>query len=156
MQTTQRPQIVTILGFLQIISGILNLIGGGCIGVLALFGLAGAVGAAGVAGAASTDATAVAAGIGVIGGILALVTVILAVASIVVGVGLLQLKQWAYRIAIIVAIINIVVNLIAVIATLTSGGSPSQALAGNIGPIAINAVVLYWLNRADVKGAFGM
>jgi hypothetical protein len=153
MQTTQRPQIVTLLGFLQIISGILNLIGGGCLGALSLFGIAGASGAA---GATSSDVTAVAAGIGVIGGILALVTVVLAIASIVVGAGLLQLKRWAYRIAMIVAIINIVVNLIAVITTLTSGGNLSQALAGNIGPIAINAVVLYWLNRAEVKGAFGV
>ncbi len=150
----QRPAGVTILGVLEIVSGVLNLVGGGCLGVLALFGLGGAL--TGTATGTGADATAVVAGLGVIGGILALVTVVLAIAAIVIGIGLLQLKQWAYRIALIVAVINIVVNLISVVSTLANGGNIGQALAGNVLPLIINGFIIYYLNQSNVKQAFGV
>ncbi len=153
MNTSQsRPTFVTLLGVFEIISGVLGLIGGGCVGTLGLFGLGQLLG--GADGGVAANQTA--AGAGMILGIFGLGTAVLAIAAIILGVGLLQLKQWAYRLALIVAIINIVFNVIAVIVTLTSGGNLGQALAGHVGPLAINAVILYWLNHADVKRAFAV
>lgn len=150
-----RPTGVTILGVLEIVSGVLNLIGGGCVGALALLNLGGAL--AGTAtGTPGADATSVAVGIGVVAGILTLVSVALAIAAIIIGVGLLQLKQWAYRIALVLAFISIVVNVINVITILANGDNIGQALAGNGLPLIINGAIVYYLNQVNVKKAFGV
>jgi hypothetical protein len=151
MQPTQRPAIVTVLGIISIVRGLLSLFGGACVSALAFVGLGQLLG--GAAGGVAANQTA--AGAGVVIGVLGLISAILALGSIVIGAGLLQLKQWAYRIALILAVISIVLDVVSIIIALSNGGNLSQALTGQIAPIAINVLIIYWLSRPDVKQAFG-
>ena len=58
-------------------------------------------------------------------------------------------KSWAWSVAVVLSIIGIVVNVISLV-TANMG-----AIAGALVGIAINAIVLYYLSRGNVRQYFG-
>jgi hypothetical protein len=140
--TPGRPMGVTILGVLALISGIIGLCGG-----ISLFGLFGLGAAAGVA----TGDAGAAVGLGAISGLLGLGSVLSGVLSLIGAFGLLTLKNWGRLLVMIGAIIGIISAVLSLIGALTGGGDFLTGLLGLI----INGVILWYLNRPDVKAAFG-
>ena len=142
MSTTSksRPTGVTIIAVLNIISGIIMLIGG--FGLAAIssvlptmttidpnaggqMALAGLVGGAGIA----------------VGGIL----IILGIISFIVAWGLLKGKGWAWSLTLILSIISIIIGIVSM-------------AAGNFGSIIniiIAGIIIYYLYRPHVKAFFG-
>lgn len=142
MSTTSksRPTGVTIIAILNIISGIIMVVGG--FGLAAIssilptmttidpnaggqMAVAGLLGAGGVA----------------IGGIL----IILGIISFIVAWGLLKGKSWAWSVTIILSIISIVIGIVSLVA-----GS-----FGSIVNIIIAGIIIYYLYRPHVKAFFG-
>jgi hypothetical protein len=142
MSTTSksRPTGVTIIAILNIISGIIMVVGG--FGLAAIssilptmttidpnaggqMAVAGLLGAGGVA----------------IGGIL----IILGIISFIVAWGLLKGKSWAWSVTIILSIISIVMGIVSLVA-----GS-----FGSIVNIIIAGIIIYYLYRPHVKAFFG-
>ena len=135
-----RPTGVTIIAILNIISGIIMLVGG--------FGLAAissilptmttidpnAGGQMAVAGLLGVGGVA-------IGGIL----IILGIISFIVAWGLLKGKSWAWSVTIILSIISIVIGIVSLVA-----GS-----FGSIVNIIIAGIIIYYLYRPHVKAFFG-
>jgi hypothetical protein len=135
-----RPTGVTIIAVLNIISGIVMLLGG--IGLAAVssilpsistidpnaggqLALAGLLGGAGVA----------------VGGIL----IILGIISFIVAWGLLKGKSWAWSVTVILSIISIIIGIVSMV-------------AGNFGSIVniiIAGIIIYYLYRPHVKAFFG-
>jgi zinc-ribbon domain len=118
-QKPARPTGVTILGVLAILAGL----GGISVGALAL-GVSGGTGFVVALGA---------------------VFLILGILELVYGVGLFGGKGWAWTLAMIGSVLNIIVG-IAFIAT----GSYSSAFG-----VVISLLILYYLTRPRVKGFFG-
>lgn len=139
-KTALRPAGVTIIAILNIISGIVMLLGGlglavassilptmttldpNASGQMALAGLLGAGGAA-------------------IGGVM----IILGIISFIVAWGLLKGKGWAWTVTIILSLVSIVMGVISLV-------------AGNFGSIVniiIGGIVIYYLYRPHVKAYFG-
>ena len=142
MSTTSksRPTGVTIIAVLNIISGIIMLIGG--FGLAAIgsilptmttidpnasgqMALAGLLGPAGVA----------------LGGIL----IILGIISFIVAWGLLKGKGWAWSLTMILSIISIIINIVSLV-----GGN-----FGGVVNIIISGIIIYYLYRPHVKAFFG-
>ena len=75
---------------------------------------------------------------------------ILCIASFVVALGLFTVKSWwVWLVAVVLSIIGLVVNVISLI---TASMLPmAAALVG----IAINAIILYYLSRRNVRQYFG-
>jgi hypothetical protein len=138
--TTPRPTGVTIIAILNIISGIIMLLGG--IGLAAIgsilptittvdpsaggqMALAGLLGAGGIA----------------VGGIL----IILGIISFIVAWGLLKGKSWAWTVTVILSVISIVIGIISLV-----GGN-----FGSIINIIIAGIIIYYLYRPHVKAYFG-
>lgn len=138
--TTSRPTGVTIIAALNVISGIVMILGG--IGLAAAstilptmttldpnaggqMALAGLLGGAGIA----------------IGGIL----IILGIISFIVAWGLLKGKPWAWTVTIILSIISAVMGAISL-----AGGN-----FGSIVNIIIAGVIIYYMYRPHVKAYFG-
>ncbi len=138
MTQQQRPTGITILAILAFIGGIFGICAGlsGIVGGSFLGGLAASAGA--------SNATALG-GMVVVYSIIAL---ILAVADLVFGFGAWTLKPWAWMLGMVLFGLNIVFNLVAVIA----GWS---AISGVIISIVIAGVIIYYLLTPDVKKAFG-
>ena len=81
--------------------------------------------------------------------VLGAVLIPLGIASLVVAYGLFKAKSWAWFVAVVLSIIGLVVNVVSLITT--NMGAITSALVG----IAINAIVLYYLSRRNVRQYFG-
>lgn len=137
MNQPARPTGITILGVLAIIGGVLGICGGA--GGLAGGALLAGSGAA-LAGTQAAQATGMVF-------VYSIVLLILGVLDIVLGVGFLQVKPWAWTLGMALEIASIV---LAVIGIVTTG-----SYFGNIVSIAIAGYILYYLNTPTVKQAFG-
>ena len=134
----QRPMGITILAVLAFIGGIFGICGGlsGIVGGSFLGGLAASVGASG--------ATA-------LGGMLAVYSIIavaFAVVDLVFGFGAWTLKPWAWMLGMVLSGLNIVFQLVALVAGWTTIG-------GILIPVVIAGVIIYYLLTPEVKKAFG-
>src|SRR3712207_1422539 len=130
--TTHRPTGLTIMAVLFIIAGAFTLLGG-------ITTLETAIGQA--SGPILTDLEAL---------IIPLGIEILCIASFVVAISLFTVKSWwVWLVAVVLSTIGLVVNLVSLITAsmIPMGG----ALAG----IAINAIILYYLSRRNVRQYFG-
>ncbi|MGD2050218.1 MAG: hypothetical protein PVH03_12000 [Chloroflexota bacterium] len=117
----ERPTGVTIIALLVIIGGILGIVGG----LVAFLG-------------ANGNPTLVGVGIG---------TLIVAVAQLIVGIGLWTLQKWAWLLSVIVLGIRVVGDLVLIFA----GGNVIAAIVN----LVITAVLLWYLFRPNVQQAFG-
>jgi len=152
-----RPTGVTILGVLFVITGAIGLLGG--IATLVAIPFVGNVNPNVVDNElpfngqqpllAPSEQTALAQGSGSILTVLGAVLIPLGIASLVVAYGLFKGKSWAWFVAVALSIIGLVVNVISIVT------SNMGAIAGALVGIAINAVVLYYLSRRNVKQYFG-
>jgi hypothetical protein len=134
----QRPMGITILAVLAFIGGILGICGGlsGIVGGSFLGGLAASVGA--------SNASA-------LGGLIAVYSIValaFAVADLVFGFGAWTLKPWAWMLGMVLFGLNIVFQLVALLAGWTTFGA---ALI----PVVIGGVIIYYLLTPEVKKAFG-
>lgn len=134
----QRPMGITILAVLAFIGGILGICGGlsGIVGASFFGGLAASVGA--------SNATA-------LGGMLVVYSIIafaFAVADLVFGFGAWTLKPWAWMLGMVLFGLNIVFQLVAVIAGWSTIG-------GVLISLVIAGVIIYYLLTPEVKKAFG-
>ena len=138
MAAQQRPMGITILAILAFIGGVLGICGGlsGIIGGSFLGGLAASVGA--------SDATA----LGGMVAIYSIIAVVFAVADLVFGFGAWTLKPWAWMLGMVLFGLNVVFQLVSVIAGWATFG-------GVIISLAIAGVIIYYLLTPDVKKAFG-
>ena len=96
-----------------------------------------------------SEQTALAQGSGSILTVLGAVLIPLGIASLVVAYGLFKAKSWAWLVAVVLSIVGLVVNVISLVT------SNMSAIAGALVGIAINAIVLYYLSRRNVKQYFG-
>jgi hypothetical protein len=137
--TKTRPTGVTIIAILNIISGIIMLIGG--VGLAAIGSILptmtkidpNAGGQLAVAGLLGVGGVAV-------GGIL----VILGIISFIVAWGLLKGRGWAWTVTLILSIISLVMGVISLVA-----GS-----FGSVANIIIAGIIMYYLYRPHVKVFF--
>jgi hypothetical protein len=132
-----RPQSVTILAILQLISGIFSLLDG-----LFILLFAGIFGGIGVALGGARVGT-------VIGGFIAIFAAIalaIGVVSFILTWGLLQLKSWAWT-------VTLLVHAIAIVSQLAKMFS-SAGTAANFLTLGFAAARIYYLVRSDVKQAF--
>ena len=135
-----RPTGVTIIAILNVISGIVMLVGG--LGLAAISSILptmttldpNASGQLAVAGLLGVGGIAV-------GGIL----IILGIISFIVAWGLLKGKGWAWSVTMVLSIISIVIGVISMVA-----GS-----IGSIVNIIIAGIIIYYLYRPHVKAFFG-
>jgi hypothetical protein len=135
-----RPTGVTIIAILNVISGIVMLVGG--LGLAAISSILptmttldpNASGQLAVAGLLGVGGIAV-------GGIL----IILGIISFIVAWGLLKGKGWAWSVTMVLSIISIVIGVISLVA-----GS-----IGSIVNIIIAGIIIYYLYRPHVKAFFG-
>ena len=95
------------------------------------------------------EQTALAQGSGSILTVLGAVLIPLGIASLVVAYGLFKGKSWAWFVAVVLSTIGLVVNVISLVT------SNMGAIAGAMVGIAINAIVLYYLSRRNVRQYFG-
>jgi len=120
-----RPTGVTIVAILEWITGALAILGS--LGMILLSSALGAFG-----------------GMMIVMGI---VTLAIGLATIVVGWGLWTLKKWAWNVAVILGALGILMGLGGVIL------SP-QSLGSQLLGLIINAVILYYLTRPNIKAVF--
>jgi|SRR5688572_21741263 hypothetical protein len=127
-----RPTGITILAILAGIAGVLGLLGG-----LALFGIGAAIGGAvgGVGGAA-------------FGTIFGLGLIALSIAYLAFAYGAWGLKPWAWTLGVASQIIGLVLTLLQIV-------TGNQSITGAIIGIALNLIILYYLDTPDVRRAFG-
>ena len=132
-----RPQSVTVLAILQLISGIFSLLDG--LFILLFAGIFGGVGAA--VGGAKVGS--------VIGGFIAIfagISFILGLLSLLLTWGLFQLKNWAWTGTLIV---HIIATLAQIVKMFGSGGT-----AVNFLTLGFAVASIYYLLQPDVKQAF--
>ena len=133
--TATRPTGVTILAVLSAIGGVFGLLAG-----VALLGLGGI--AAGATGNAAFF------GLGAFAGI---ITVAIAIAQLAFAYGAWTLQPWAWSLGVVLSLVSIVWSVVGAI----SGGDIVSGLIAQAIPIAISAIILYYLNTPGVKAAFG-
>jgi hypothetical protein len=150
-----RPTGVTILGVLFVIGGAFALLGG--IGTLAAVPFATNMMPNAVNNGLELNGSPLTPGqqsdlieargpiLATIGGVL----IPLGIASLVVAYGLLKAKGWAWSIAVVLSAILFAINVISLIT-----GSMSAITSAVVG-MAINAIVLYYLSRRNVRQYFG-
>lgn len=134
-----RPQSVTILAILQLISAVFSLLDG--LFILFFAGIFGGIGA--VVGGAKVGT--------VIGGVIAIfaaISLILGVISLVLSWGLFQLKTWAWTGTLIV---HVIATLAQVAKMFGSGGT-----AVNFLTLGFAIATIYYLLRSEVKQAFAI
>ena len=132
-----RPQSVTILAILQLISGVFSLLDG--LFILLFAGIFGGLGAA--VGGAKVGT--------VIGGFIAIfagISFILGLFSLLLTWGLFQLKNWAWTGTLIV---HIIATLAQIVKMFGSGGT-----AVNFLTLGFAVASIYYLLQPDVKQAF--
>ena len=132
-----RPQSVTVLAILQLISGIFSLLDG--LFILLFAGFLGGIGAA--FGGAKVGAV-----IGGFIGIFAAISFILGFLSLLLTWGLFQLKNWAWAGTLIV---HILATLAQIVKLFGSGGT-----AVNFLTLGFAVASIYYLLQPDVKQAF--
>ena len=132
-----RPQSVTVMAILQLISGIFSLLDG--LFILLFAGIFGGLGAA--FGGAKVGAI-----IGVFFGIFAAISFILCLLSLLLSWGLFQLKNWAWTGTLIV---HIIATLAQIVKMFGSGGT-----AVNFLTLGFAVASIYYLLQPDVKQAF--
>jgi hypothetical protein len=138
--TRSRPIGVTIIAILNIISGIIMLLGG--------IGLAAIGSVLPTMTAVDPNAGGQMALVGVLGGggiAIGAVLIILGIISFIVAWGLLKGSGWAWTITIILSIISIIMGILSLV-------------AGNFGSvvnIVIAGIIIYYLFRPNVKAFFG-
>jgi uncharacterized membrane protein (DUF2068 family) len=71
------------------------------------------------------------------------------IATLVVAYGLFKGKSWSWAVAVVLSTIGLVINVISLVTS--NMGGITGALVG----IAINAIVLYYLSRRNVRQYFG-
>jgi hypothetical protein len=129
--TRHRPIGVTILGILLVIAGAFTQLGG-----IIAFETAFAQGSGSILTVLGTS-------------FIPLAIEILCIASFVVAYGLFTGKSWAWLAAVALSTIGLVVNIISLVI-------PNMfTIAGALVGIAINAIVLYYLSRGNVRQYFG-
>src|SRR5215210_2319551 len=96
-----------------------------------------------------SEQTALAEGSGSILTVLGALLIPLGIASLVVAYGLFKGKGWSWTVAVVLSTIGVVVNVISLV-TANMG-----AITGALVVIAINAIVLYYLSRRNVRQYFG-
>lgn len=126
----QRPGGITLITVLAILSGLAGLFDG----ILLLIN----------SGAIAAEQGANAGTLATIGGVLAL---LIGIFSLFYGIGLWQLKPWAWTLALVGSIITIV---FLVISAVVVGGTALDQLLR----ILFNLVIVYYLFRASVRNAF--
>jgi uncharacterized membrane protein (DUF2068 family) len=151
-----RPTGVTILGVLFVIAGAFALLGG--IATLVAIPFVSNVNPNVIGNELQlngqqplltpSEQTALAQGSGSILTVLGAVLIPLGIASLVVAYGLFKGKSWAWFVAVALSIIGLVVNVISLVTS--NMGAITGALVG----IAINAIVLYYLSRRNVRQYF--
>jgi uncharacterized membrane protein (DUF2068 family) len=157
-QLRQRPTGVTILGVLFVIAGAFSLLGG--IATLVAIPFVANVNPNVINDELQLNGqqqplltpgeqTALAQGSGSILTVLGAVLIPLGIASLVVAYGLFKGKSWAWFVAVVLSTIGLVVNVISLVT------SNMGAIAGAMVGIAINAIVLYYLSRRNVRQYFG-
>ncbi|MEG4120956.1 hypothetical protein QUA43_26245 [Microcoleus sp. N9_B4] len=132
-----RPQSVTVLAILQLISGVFSILDG--LFILLFAGIFGGLGAVGFGAKVGT----------VIGGFIAIfagISFILGLLSLLLTWGLFQLKNWAWTGTLIV---HIIATLAQIAKMLGSGGT-----AVNFLTLGFAVASIYYLLRPDVKQAF--
>jgi uncharacterized membrane protein (DUF2068 family) len=151
-----RPTGVTILGLLFVIAGAFALVGGiatlGAIPFVANLG-------PNVIGnnelqfngqpLTPSEQTALVQGSGSILTALGAFLIPLGIASLIVAYGLFKAKSWAWFVAVVLSTIGLAINVL----SLVTGGM--GAITGALVGIAINAIVLYYLSRRNVRQYFG-
>jgi uncharacterized membrane protein (DUF2068 family) len=153
----RRPTGVTILAVLFVIAGAFTLLGG--IGTLVAIPFVSNVNLNDINNELQFNGqqplltpgeqSALAQGSGSILTVLGAVLIPLGIASLVVAYGLFKAKSWAWVVAVVLSIIGVVVNVISLVTA--NMGAMTGALVG----IAINAIVLYYLSRRNVRQYFG-
>ncbi|WP_293146744.1 MULTISPECIES: hypothetical protein [unclassified Microcoleus] len=134
-----RPQSVTVLAILQLISGIFSLLDG--LFILLFAGVLGGLGAVGFGAKVGT----------VIGGFIAIfsaIAIIIGIISLVLAWGLLQLKKWAWTGTLIIHVIAVVAQIAKML------GSAGAAV--NFLSLGFAAASIYYLLQPDVKQAFSV
>jgi len=134
----QRPTGITILAVLAFIGGIFGICGG----------LGGIVGGSFLGGLAASYGANNAAALGGMLAVYSIVALAFAVADLVFGFGAWTLKPWAWMLGMVLFGLNIVFQLVALIAGWATFG-------GIIISVAIAGVIIYYLLTPDVKKAFG-
>ena len=129
--TATRPTGITVLAVLAAIGGFFGILGG-----LAIVGFGGFM-------AASTG-TAGLFGLAAVFGVVALVT---GIANLAFAYGAWTLKPWAWPLGVALAIISIGLS----VATIAGGGD----ITGQIIPIAVSVIILYYLFQSNIKALFG-
>jgi len=151
-----RPTGVTMLGVLFVIAGALALVGG-ITTLLAIPFVANV--SPNVIGnnelqlngepLTTSQQTALVQGTGSILTALGAILIPLGIASLVVAYGLFKGKSWAWFIAVVLSTIGLAINVISLVTG--NMGAITGALVG----IALNAIVLYYLSRRNVRQYFG-
>jgi uncharacterized membrane protein (DUF2068 family) len=152
-----RPTGVTILGILFVIAGAFTLLGG--IATLVAIPFVSNVNPNVINDELQlngqqplltpSEQTALAQGSGSILTVLGAILIPLGIASLVVAYGLFKGKSWAWLVAVVLSTIGIIVNAISLVTANMS------AITGALVGIAINAIVLYYLSRRNVREYFG-
>ena len=127
---TARPQGIAILAILSFIGGAFAVLGG-----LGALGLGAFLSAA--------------AGIGGLFQILGLVALVLGIAELAIGYGFWTLRPWAWSFAFVVFVVSILIEILRFISW---GG---YGFTNIVISIAITAIVIYYMNQANVRQAFG-
>lgn len=140
MQSAKRPTGVTIIAILNIIGGILMLIGG-----IALVTIAAVLPEAFEQGMGSGMSDMSAGMYGALGVGMGGIILVLGIISFIVAYGLWKGKSWAWTLTVVLSIISIALNAISI----------ASANFGGIINIIISAVILYYLYRPHVKAYFG-
>ena len=132
--TTHRPTGLTIMAVLFIIAGAFTLLGG-------ITTLEAAIGQA--SGPILTDLEAL---------IIPLGIEILCIGSFVVAISLFTVKsRWVWLVALVLSTIGLVVNIVSLVVP----NMFTIVAAGAVVGIAINAIILYYLSRRNVRQYFG-
>jgi len=127
---TARPQGITILAIISFVGGAFAVLGG--------------LGALGFGAYLSA-----AAGIGGLFQILGIVALLLGIAEVAIGYGFWTLKPWAWSLALVVFVVGIIVE---ILRFLSWGG---YGFTNILISIAISAIVVYYMNQASIRQAFG-
>jgi hypothetical protein len=134
MTVNTRPTGITVLAVLSAIGGVLGILGGSA----AVFGGA----FLGVAGAA--------AGVGALGGLLAVVGLIilaLSIAQLFLAYGFWTIKPWAWRLGVALSAASIAFAVLQFLAV-------RQDFVGLLISVAINGIILYYLNQPEIRRLF--
>jgi hypothetical protein len=129
MTSSARPTGITILAVLAAIGGILGILGGLTVSVLGGF-VASATG-----------------GLGGLITIIGLVALVVGVAELALAYGFWTLKPWAWMLGVGIAVANIVIAILYVLA--------NYSLTNEIISIAVSGVILYYLWQPSIKALFG-